>query len=79
MAYGPPVQTEDSQYNVTLTHNPTGNTITFQAYIAGPGGALLPEATRDQLFQVFLTRLAGTANSSVVSSKNGGFTQTVTP
>jgi hypothetical protein len=79
MAYGPVETNNDIKYQVSIKHNPSGNSVVFVAQIFNAQNFSPPEAQQDTLFQTFLTKLSELANVTATAVKVGGHTQTVTP
>lgn len=79
MAYGPETHNNFVRYDCVLEHT-SGVRASVSVDIYNIDGSTPAEATRDQVFQVFLTRLSGMAGTTVISAeKRGEHTATVTP
>lgn len=80
MAYGSETHANNISYETALQHTPTGNIVSISVTIAKSDGTFPTESVRDQMFQVLLTKLSETPNTTIVSAiKRGNFTAAVTP
>lgn len=81
MAYGAPTAVNTGTYFVTLSSVQLGAVLTANININSPGGAALPDASADSVFQQFVTilRTLPVADLVLTAKKMGEYQQVVTP
>jgi hypothetical protein len=79
MPYGPETHTGYVSYEAVVEHTPSANRLLITVDPFRVDGTTPSEATRDQIFQAFLNKLAEIPNSTVISAvKKGNFSAAVT-
>jgi len=80
MAYGVETHADAVSYEMVLDHAGTGIRATIRVDMGLIVGGVASEALRDQVFQAFLTRVAGMPGATFQSAtKIGSHTASVTP
>jgi hypothetical protein len=79
MAYGPEVRSGDVFYKAVVEHTASGTRITVNVDAVKGDGTVVPEATRNQIFQAFLNKVAELAGTTIITAtKTGNFVSNVT-
>lgn len=80
MPFGPETHTGFIAYEAVVEHTASTIRLDIRVAMRRADGTTPSEATRDQIFQAFLNKLAEIPNTTLISSiKYGSFSATVTP